>query len=511
MKRLLGPLSLLLALAMLAAAETRTITILHTNDLHGALLPQSEFETSGARMPDRGGVARLATAIAAEREAAAKEGRQVLLLDAGDCFHGTPEGNETKGEAVMAWMNFAKYDAMALGNHEWAYGDKNVAQLAGMAKFPFVSCTVTRVDPAATVAAIVEYAKPYTVVRAGETRIAVIGFTTSGTPNMNLPEHVEALDFGTDYAPQGAFYMKRARTEADLVIALSHLGSQSDGRLAEKAPGFDLIVGGHDHRHFPQGFERGGTLIVQAGCDGAWLGRVDLKYDTDTRKVTSREARLIAIDSTVKEDPAAAEVVKKFIRTELDKPAGTTAAFIGRGQESPLGMLVADGIRITANADAAFINSGGIRNDLPGGPVTGRDLYMAAPFEDTLVVFTITGADLRALLDGAFREGRLDYPVSGLEFSVDSKKPSGQRILGLKVGGQPFDPAKTYTLASTRFAANRLAGDAVGKKVLGSPEEPKVPRKDLKATLQEALLRRFSGGAIVPPPEPGRVTFVNRR
>ncbi|KAF0246557.1 MAG: hypothetical protein FD180_555 [Planctomycetota bacterium] len=511
MSRLLRSIPLLLALALAAAAETRTVTILHTNDLHGALLPQSEFETSGARKPDRGGVARLATAIAAERDAAAKEGRPVLLFDAGDCFHGTPEGNETKGEAAIAWMNFAKYDAMAIGNHEWAYGDKNLSRLAGMAKFPFLTCTVTRVDPAATVAAIVEYAKPYVVIKAGDLRIAIIGFTTSGTPNMNLPEHVQALDFGPDYGPQGAFYMKRARTEADIVIALTHLGSQSDARLAEKAPGWDLIVGGHDHREFPKGFERGGTLIVQAGCDGASLGRVDLKYDTETRKVTSREARLIAIDSTLKEDPAAAEVVKKYIRAELDKPAGATAAFIGRGPESPLGMLVADGIRIAANADAAFINSGGIRNDLPGGPVTGRDLYMAAPFEDTLVVFSITGADLRTLLDGAFREGRLDYPVSGLQFSVDSKKPAGQRILGLKVGDQPFDPAKTYSLASTRFAANRLAADSVGRKVLGPPEEPRIPRKDLPTSLQAALLRRFEGGAIVPPPEPGRVTFVTRR
>lgn len=362
MPRILRAASLFLLLALAAAAETRTITVLHTNDLHGALLPQSDFETSGARKPDRGGVARLATVIAAERESAAKEGRAVVLVDAGDCFHGTPEGNETKGEAVIAWMNLEKYDAMALGNHDWAYGDRNLAALAGMAKFPFVSCTVTRVDPKATTAAIVEYAKAYVVIKAGDLRVAVVGFTTAGTPDMNLPEHVKDLDFGPDYGPQGAFYMKRARGEADLVIALTHLGSQSDARLAEKAPGFDLIVGGHDHRDFPKGFEKNGTLIVQAGCDGAWLGRVDLKYDTETRKVTSREARLITIDASIKDEPAAAELVKKYTRAELDKPAGATAAFIGRGQASPLGLLVADGIRITANADVAFINSGGIRD-----------------------------------------------------------------------------------------------------------------------------------------------------
>jgi 2',3'-cyclic-nucleotide 2'-phosphodiesterase (5'-nucleotidase family) len=510
MNRILRAASVVLLLVLAAAAETRTVTVLHTNDLHGALLPQSDFETSGARKPDRGGVARLAAVIAAERASAAKEGRGVLLLDAGDCFHGTPEGNETKGEAVIAWMNFGKYDAMALGNHDWAYGDKNLSALAAMAKFPFLSCTVTRVDPAATTAAIVEYAKPYVVIKSGGLRVAIIGFTTSGTPDMNLPEHTKDLDFGPDYGPQGAFYMKRARTEADVVIALTHLGSQSDGRLAEKAPGFDLIVGGHDHREFPKGFEKGGTLIVQAGCDGAWLGRVDLKYDTDTRKVTSREARLIAIDASVKDDPAAAELVKKYTRTDLDKAAGATAAFIGRGQASPLGMLVADGIRIAANSDVAFINSGGVRNDLPGGPVTRRDLYMTAPFEDSLVVYTLTGADLRTLLDGAFRDGKLDYPVSGLEFSVDTKKPAGQRILGLKIGGEPFDPAKSYTVATTRFAANRLAGDSAGRKILAPGGEPRE-HKVLETSLQAAILRRFEGGSIVTPPEPGRVTFVNRR
>ncbi|MCE9581603.1 MAG: bifunctional metallophosphatase/5'-nucleotidase [Planctomycetes bacterium] len=509
MRPFLRSAALLLALAIFASADTRTITILHTNDLHGALLPQSDFDSSGHRKPDRGGVARLATAIGAEREAAKKDGRAVLLLDAGDCFHGTPEGNETRGNAVIAWMNFAKYDVMAMGNHDWAYGDKNLAGLRTQAKFPFVSCTVTRVDPSAPVAAIVEYAKPYVVFKAGDVRVAVVGFTTAGTPDMNLPENCADLDF-LPYARQGAYYLKLARAEADVVVALTHLGSQSDATLADKVPGWDLIVGGHDHRDFPKGFEKHGTLITQAGCDGAWLGRVDLAYDTETKKVTSRTASLITIDSSIKDDPAAAELVKKFTRSELDKPAGATAAFIGRGAANPLGLLVADGIRIVANTDAAFLNSGGIRNDLPAGPVTQRDLYMAAPFEDTLVVYTLTGAELRALLDAAFRDGKLDYPVSGLEFSVDTKKPAGERILGLKVGGEAFDPAKSYSVASTRFAANRLAGDSGGRKILAPGGEPRA-RKELTSTLQEALLRRFVGGAIVVPPEPGRVTFVERR
>ncbi|MCC6741143.1 MAG: bifunctional metallophosphatase/5'-nucleotidase [Planctomycetia bacterium] len=503
-------LLLLLLSAVLAAGETVTVTVLHTNDLHGALLPESDAETSGARGPARGGAARLSTAIAAEREAAEREGRGVVLLDAGDCFHGTPEGNETKGEAVIAWMNLARYDAMALGNHDWAYGDGTLGALAGMAKFPFVTCTVTRVDPKATVAAIVEYAKPWIVVRSGKLRVAVVGFTTAGTPDMNLPEHVKDLDFGPDYGPLGAFYLKRAKAEADVVIALTHLGSMSDGKLAEKAPGYDLIVGGHDHREFPKGFEKNGTLIVQAGCSGAWLGRVDLAYDTESRKVTSRVARLIAIDEAVKEDPGAAELVKRYVRAGMDQPAGATAGPVVRGQENPMGLLVADGIRMAADTDAAFINSGGVRNGLPAGPVTRRDLYMVAPFEDTLVVYELTGADLRTLLDGAFRDGRLEYPVSGLEFAVDSKKPAGQRILGLKVGGEPFDPAKTYTVATTRFAANRLAGDSAGRKILAPAGTPRAHR-ELATSLQEAILRRFEGNALVAPPEPGRVTFVQRR
>ncbi|NUN48058.1 MAG: bifunctional metallophosphatase/5'-nucleotidase [Candidatus Brocadiae bacterium] len=506
------PLLLLLLVlfpAISSPAEEITLTILHTNDLHGALLPQSDPDSSGNRGPLRGGVARLSTAIAEQRTLAAREGRDILLVDAGDIFHGTPEGNVTRGAAVIAWMNMAGYDALAPGNHDWAYGDRNLADLRRDARFAFVTCNVTRVDPAAATAPIVDYARAWAVFVKRGIRVAVVGFTTPGTPDMNLPEHVKDLDF-LPYARQAAYTLRQARAEADVIVALSHLGSLSDDKLAENTPGWDLIVGGHDHRSFPSGLEKHGTLIVQAGSSGDFLGRADLVVDRETRKVLRRTAQLIPITQETAEDPAARKLVEEARVPGLDDRIGAAAAAIRRaGPRCPLGALVADAIRVAADADCAFINSGGIRNDLASGAVTRRDLYMVAPFEDTLVVYDLTGAEIRILLDAAFRDGRMEYPVSGLSFTWDPKQPSGERAVALKVRGEPVDMTRTYTVASTTFAANRLGGDSRGKRILQPAGTPRA-RRALAVTLQDALLRPFEGGRIVAPPEDERVTFPRK-
>ncbi|MBI2922311.1 MAG: bifunctional metallophosphatase/5'-nucleotidase [Planctomycetes bacterium] len=505
-------LSTLLLLALAASAEVRVVTVLHTNDLHGALVPNRDFDASGQRLPEFGGAARIAAILALERASAEKEGRAVLLLDAGDFFHGTPEGNSTKGRAVVEFMNAVRYDAMTLGNHDWAYGEENLRDLRKLAKFPFLTCNVTVIDPASPAPAkIVEYAVPWTRLDAGGVRVTVIGLTTPGTPDMNLPEHCprERLDF-LPYERQGADYLRRARGDTDLVIALSHLGSSSDEALARKAPGWDLIVGGHDHRSFERGIEKHGTLMVQAGCSGEFVGRVDISWDTAARKIVKREARLIRVDASIVPDPAVAALLVPRIEAGMDQAFGTTGGFLGRSPpESPLGCLLADAIRMAADADVALLNTGGVRADLPAGPVTRRDLYMAAPFEDSLLTVSLTGAELRQLLDGAFREGRLSYPVSGMSFTVNASKPAGERILGLKVGGAAFDPSKSYSLATTRFAAARLEGDQVARKVMAPEGKPRA-RKEVPGTLQEALLKLFEGGAIVAPPEKGRVQFIGK-
>ena len=507
---MLRSLLIVLFLSVTACAETQVITVLHTNDMHGALLPQADFESSGVRKPDRGGAARIATILAAERASAEKEGRAVLVVDAGDIFHGTPEGNETRGAAVIAWMNLVHYDALALGNHDWAYGDANLRSLRTQAKFEFLTCNVTKVDPTAATAPIIDYAKPYIVLSEKGVRVALVGFTTPGTPAMNLPEHVAGLDF-LPYVRQGAYYLKQARGESDVVIALSHLGSSSDEALARKVPGWDLIVGGHDHRTFHKGLEKSGTLIVQTGCDGAFVGRVDITWDRDTHRVVSRTARLIPVTSEVASDAASEELIQKSVKGDLDKPFGTTACFLGRGgPDSPLGCVLADAIRTGADADAALLNSGGVRNDLPAGPVTKRDLYMAAPFEDTLVTYRMTGADLVRLLDGAYRDGSLEYPVSGLQFSYDGRKPAGERVVGLRVGGQEVDLAHAYVLATTRFAAARLENDTVTRRVI-APEGVPLGRTDLAKTVQESLQKIFQGGIVVGPPDGKRVTFLGNR
>lgn len=259
-----------------SAVENRSITILHTNDVHSRLDP---FPMDGSRNQGLGGVARRAALI----ESIRKDADQVLLLDAGDIFQGTPYFNLYKGEPEIKAMTMMGYDASTMGNHDFDAGLDNFSNQLQHASFPILICNY---DFAGT--SMENRHLPYKIFKKGSLTIGIlgVGIELKGLVPENLYEKTVYND-PIRKANENAAILRRKG--CDMVICLSHLGDKydtnkvSDEVLAKESFDIDLIIGGHTHRFFetPRKYQnkRGNDVVVnQVGWAGIQLGRLDYTF-----------------------------------------------------------------------------------------------------------------------------------------------------------------------------------------------------------------------------------------
>jgi len=436
-------LALLALLAVAAPAAAETLTLLHVNDFHGALQPSR----SASALPEEGGAARLAALVRAERTPAS------LFLAAGDLMQGTNLSNLFAGRPVIEVFNLMGLDASAVGNHEFDNGQAALAERAAEAGFPFLAANIAGAGPW----------KPSVIRQVGTLRVALFGLTTEETPVATHPRNVAGLSFA-DAAATARRMVAELRPQADVIVALTHLGVEEDEKLAAAAPGIDVIVGGHTHTRLEQPEQVGSTLILQAFERGVVLGRLDLEIEAG--KVASHRYRLIPVTPEAGEEPAVAAAVARYARrldAKMGEVIGAAAVdFDGakealRSRETNLGSLVADVMREAAGADVALINGGTLRAGIPAGAVTVGAIYDVLPFDNWLLAFSLTGRELRAALEtGVSRVEVRDggFPqVSGMAYTFDPQAPPGGRIVSVTVGGAPLDEGRRYVLATHDFLA----------------------------------------------------------
>ena len=271
---------------LLAGEEKkRKLTILHTNDVHSRL----DAFTDGS-LKGKGGVAARSRLIRQIRE----QEEQVLLLDAGDMFQGTPYFNIYKGEPEVRAMSMMGYDAGMIGNHEFDAGIENLAsQISRHATFPIVICNYDF-----TGTPMEAQHKPYHIIRKGDIRIGItgLGIEMKGLVADGLYGTTVYLDPVEQADKMAAFLRKEKR--CDLVIVLSHLGDRyendkiSDEILAQRTSNIDLIIGAHTHRFFekPRVYKNAAgeqVLVNQAGWGGIQLGRIDYEFTSNSKKTTT--------------------------------------------------------------------------------------------------------------------------------------------------------------------------------------------------------------------------------
>lgn len=287
-------LSLGLSLSSFKAAQVTKITILHTNDVHSHIDP---FPADDPRNANMGGVARRASLI----ENIRKEDTNVLLLDAGDIFQGTPYFNYYGGELEFKLMSMMQYDASTIGNHDFDNGIEGLYAQMPHAKFEFLSANYdfknTKMDG---------LVKPYKIFNKNGIKIGVFGIGIELAGLVDKKMYQETVYNDPIEATQEMVRILKKEQKCDLVVCLSHLGynyknepnKMCDLKLAALTEDIDLIIGGHTHTFLDKptvvkNLAGNDVLVNQVGCYGINLGRIDFYFDSNKRKAAEGKSIVV--------------------------------------------------------------------------------------------------------------------------------------------------------------------------------------------------------------------------
>ena len=396
-------------------AEVRSLTILHTNDLHARLSPL---------INNHGGFAYFAAVVERERAGCT----DCILLNGGDLAQGSPVSTIYQGMPVFEIANLFGFDAATLGNHDFDYGWQQAKKFVEKANYPIVSSNVVSgsgelITP-----------KPYVILRVNGLRVAVIGAMTDSLKSLSMPKLLE------DYHTIPVFetvrkYAAEVRPQADLIVLLGHLTGPEEMQFLKQAPEIPVIVSGHIHVGLKSMIEQDGRLLVRVKSYGEELGRLELQVDTEKKAPISWNWKDLPIDSTkIEPDPAVAKLVKQWedkVEEKVAIPVGISHRHFDR---TGVQHLAEQAIRDETGADFAFVNKGGVRDDIPEGKLQERNLWNVMPFDDGVVVGTFTGSQLPAVVLGDRKvDPDREYTLAVTDFVAENQESNENlRVSGLK-------------------------------------------------------------------------------
>jgi 2',3'-cyclic-nucleotide 2'-phosphodiesterase/3'-nucleotidase/5'-nucleotidase len=462
--------------AVLASRPLPRLRIISTNDLHGALEPRPD---ASGRL--RGGAAYLATAIDRAKQGCVSPACEVILLDGGDEFQGTPASNLAFGRPMVELFNQLGYAAGAVGNHEFDWGQDSLRARMREAKYALLAANV-RDEQGRDVAWI----RDDTLVTRGALKVGVIGVATVATPSTTRASNVTGLRF-VDPVPVVDSLARDLRSRgADYVVVVAHAGafcdrdgaSNCNGEIVDFARALkepvDAIVSGHTHSLVDATIA--GIPVIQSRSSGTAFGVTDLGPGLSSHQVYD------VLPDTLAADPATAQLVHRAVgrvASIVDRPVAMIAAgYIRSGTEYPLGNLIADAMRAEGKGDVAVMNNGGIRANLAAGPATYGSLFEIQPFGNVLYRLTVTGGALREYLEKLVSK-RPNVHVSGVTVTYDSTAKPGSRIISAKLSdGSSVRPDGRYTIILNDFLAT--GGDGLGLEA-GALKSEVLPIVDLDA------------------------------
>jgi 2',3'-cyclic-nucleotide 2'-phosphodiesterase (5'-nucleotidase family) len=451
-----------------AARSPKRLRVIGTNDLHGYLQSSMPSFAGGQEV---GGAAALAAYV--DRARTAFDG-PTILLDGGDIMQGTPISNLTLGRSTVDFFNRLGYTAAAIGNHEFDWGVAVLQERIEQAEFQWLSANLflkgTQTPP--------DWVEPTTLITlpgcaAGpqgcdSVRVGIVGISTIATPQAALPSHVAPFSFGDEATAIDRWVPTLRQAGADFVIVTIHEGAYCqiapstgcDGPIMRIAASLqhppDLIVSGHSHTVLD--VRANGVPIVQAGNYGTRFTVVDLERVTaDSVAVIVREQPIVWVDS-IQPDTAVSRMVADYeesLGPQLLEVITTLQTPLNRiGLEHSLGNLVADAQRAATGAAVAIINNGGLRTDLPAGPVRYEDLFRLQPFANTLVTMDLTGAQIVRAVENSLSGGRSGGHFSGIRVRYSPSAAVGQRVVQVMLeDGSIFDPNAMYRVTVNNFLA----------------------------------------------------------
>jgi 5'-nucleotidase / UDP-sugar diphosphatase len=484
-----------------------TITVLHTNDHHGTILP------SGGQ----GGLAERATFIKGVRAA----GGSVLVLDAGDINTGSALSNMFKAEIDIKAYDMIGYDAVAMGNHEFDNPLSVLETQMKLAKFPFLSANITRADG--------KYLdKAYIVKEYEGARVGVFGLTTLRTLKIASPDKSLSFKSEIDTAKE-MVKLLRETEKCDIVILVGHLGIVEEEKgqitseaLANAVSGIDLIIDGHSHTAMTEARLVNKTPIVSANEWGKFVGKatftvVDGKVQTlgwEPVQINKKDTITYAADAEVAAMIAPYKAKADLTLKEVVAETADLFEFgdrLSRKKEIALGDMVNDGAVWYAksvlgkNVDFAFTNGGNIRAELPKGKITREQITTVLPFDNWIYITTMTGAQVNSLFEfiASLPQGAGAWAQVSAEvrYTIDYSKDAAKGTLkDLTIHGQPVDPNATYSFITNDY----LMGGGDGYTVL----KKNVAAYNTSTTLRDVIIAYAQNQKILVPKTDGRIKII---
>lgn len=373
----------------------------------------------------------------------------MLLVSAGDNQTGNPVNDQypEKGLPMIELMNATGFDLSATGNHEFDSHPEGFKNLAEKANFSFI-CANVSADQSLNLKL-----EPYKIITLPNgLKLAFIGLlqiNQNGIPDTH-PDNAKGFTFLSPFETAPKYlYLK---DQSDILIAVTHIGFESDVKLAETLPeGIDLIIGGHSHTRVEKELIHNGIMITQAENKLKYGTLIKLTLKDDG--TLQRSMELIDIRNSKKEKPSIRAMVDKYNDNPVLKEVITTATDDFSSFEE-LGYLMADAQRDAAGADIALVNPGGVRIDhLPKGPVTIMNVYQLDPFGNELVVTLLTGREIQSLMMAAFPvDDKAPVFPSGIRTKIKlDAKGNPEEITLLNENGSPIDPDSTYKVAMNSY------------------------------------------------------------
>ena len=439
--------------AGVAAADlgrARTVSILHTTDLHGRVLPTATYEG----LDDVGGFARCATAIRQWR----RESPHSITVDIGDVVQGTAASMESGGLLMIELFNRLGYDAWTLGNHDFDWGPERLDTLLEKTSSSVLTANLARGDAApGGFDGAWRKVLPWTIREVGGFRIGLIGLITPGLPYW-LPPDLLGGTRATDPAEALKAAVAQVRGEqVDAVVVMGHMGWRFNDDYANPVrtilrdvDGVDVYLAGHSHQNQPS-WTLHGVLCSQASYYGIHCGRIDLTFDLDTRKLVDRRGFTILMDDRFALDPLVMQLAQPALDTADEHLAREVCdvrrAISGKGRGSELAKLMCEMFAAALKkqgqpVDGVFHGTFAT-GDIPPGKLTVADCWRLIPYENMLVTANVSAADLIAIVQEDARQKDSDRTLWPFEVVA----------AGLRLNGAEVPADRRFTVAFNAYDA----------------------------------------------------------
>ena len=478
---------------------TAKLTFVLVNDIY--LMAETKFPDGRAR----GGFARLAAVVKAER---AKSGH-VLVAHGGDTLSPSLMSGLDRGAHIVALTNMIGADIFVPGNHEFDFGRDVFLERMREAAFPLYGANLRGGDGAA-----LPGFKDRAIFTIDGVRIGLTGLAFDNSPRVSSPED---LRFAPTIPTARAQADTLRREGADFVVAVLH-AERGDSLALQFSRSAELILTGHTHDLYVN-FD-GLNAIVESSFDAHYVTAVDVEItvrENGGRRTMTWWPNFRIIDTaTVTPDAEVAAAVARYeeeFSREMDVPIGSTAVELDsrnatvRTGEAAIGNLIADAMRAATRSDAAVLNGGGIRAGKvypPGSAITRKDILAELPFNNRVVVIELPGSELKAAIENGLAllpvSGGRFPQVSGITVAYDVARPSGDRIVSMRVDGAPLDDGRLYRVAVLDFLAR--GGDNYvafrdARRITPDNDAPLLPNEVMTYVRRIGTVRTGIEGRIV--------------